>query len=356
LPICNHLKAKDYIFCLKKALALSIQIYTLLLFRSPAINYPMTEYAFNQLLPEFLINSNTYSVVITDFEGAYIFVNDLFKQRFSYISEDLIGQNSLAVVYNGDHEKCIEAVKDVLQNPCKIVRVSLRKPSANGKDFFWTDWEFSQLKDEKNIPVGILCVGHDSTENAELNFKVKEFADKVDTIIEEMRDGFYELNHKWEFIKINSTAEQILGTSREILIGKKIWDFFPDDSDYNYPNAFRKAMHEFTTVNFEDFRKDIGRWYNSICYPSYNGIKVFFKDVTEEKRNQLKLKETSQNLQAILESTFNCYILISPEYKILQFNSVADNLFQELTKKPLITNEDIRGYLVSELSGFATKN
>lgn len=302
-----------------------------------------------QLLPEYLLRSETYSLVITDLEGRYIFVNEVFKKRFSFICNDFIGQPSLIAIYPDDHDKCLKAVEQVLQNPEKVVRVNLRKPDNNLSDFYWTEWEFSLFKDQDKNPIGILCLGHDITETEKASGQTKEFAQKVETIIEEITDGFYVLNREWEFIKINTVAEQILGIPREKLLGRKIWDLFPETPAYNYPAAYRKAMNEYVTVTFEDYRADIDRWFNAICYPSQEGLTVFFKDITEEKKKQFSLEDTRNKLHAILESTSDSYIFINPEYKILHFNAIAEiPLKSYLPTSSLKINADIRDYLLSE--------
>lgn len=237
----------------------------------------MTENEIKSLLSEFLLNSEIYSLVITDLEGKYIFVNDVFKKRFSFICEDFIGKPSLMAIYPEDHQIYLETVKKCLANPDKVQKVILRKPEANQQDFYWTEWEFSVLKDSHKNPIGILRLGHDITETAKASRQAKELAQKTDTIIEEITDGFYQLDREWNFIKVNRVAEKILGIPREQLLGKSLWDLFPDTSGYNYPAQFRKAMQENITVAFEDYRPDLDRWLSAVASPSSEGLIVFSK-------------------------------------------------------------------------------
>jgi len=304
----------------------------------------MTTNDIEQLLPECLLRSETYSLVITDLEGRYIYVNDVFKNRFSFICENFIVQPSFIAIYPEDHDKCLKAVEQVFQNPDKVVKVNLRKPDTHLNDFYWTEWEFSLFKNKDKNPIGILCLGHDITETEKLSKQAKAFAQKVDTIIEEITDGFYVLNREWEFVKINKTAEQILGVPREKLLGRKIWDLLPDTPDYNYPAQFRKAMNEYVTVSFEDYLADLDRWFSIVCYPSQEGLTVFFKDITQEKKTQLSLEDTSNKLKSILESMLNGYILINPQGKIMDFNQTAQNLALQYAEKNLVINTDMREY------------
>ncbi|WP_448520430.1 PAS domain S-box protein [Rhodoflexus sp.] len=283
----------------------------------------MTDNDIERLLPEYLLRSETYSLVITDLEGRYIYVNNLFKNRFSFICENFTGQPFFISIYPEDHNKCLKAVEQVLQNPDKVVKVNLRKPDTNLSDFYWTEWEFSLFKNQDKNPIGILCLGHDITESEKASIQAKAFAKKIDAIIEEITDGFYVLNREWEFVKINKVAEQILGVPREKLLGHKIWDLFPDTPDYKYPTQFRKAMSEYVTVTFEDYRADLDRWFSVVCYPLQEGLTIFFKDITQTKKQIEKITQQEHMLRAIYQSTTEASTFIDRDFIIRYTNQVA---------------------------------
>lgn len=116
------------------------------------------------LIPDYLINSGLFSVVVTDLEGNYTFVNQLFCERFSFIDGDFIGKPFSATVHEADVSKANEAAKYCLANPGQEVAVQLRKPQKQGDDFIWTNWGFSLVSGEGGEPQGILCIGYDLTE------------------------------------------------------------------------------------------------------------------------------------------------------------------------------------------------
>ncbi|MCS7004998.1 MAG: PAS domain S-box protein [Cytophagales bacterium] len=299
-------------------------------------------------VPWYLLHSEDYSLVITDLEGRYIFVNEVFRKRFSFICEDFIGQPAFIAIYPEDHATCLKAVEECLANPDKIVKVILRKPDTTLQDFYWTSWEFSVLKDKQANPIGIICLGHDITETEKASRQAKSFAQKVDTIIEEITDGFYQLDKNWVFTKINKVAEQTLGFSRDYLLGKCLWDVFPDSSNFEYPSQYRKAMQEGLTVTFEDYRPDIDQWYSVVAYPSVEGLTVFFRNITQQKKAQQALEISQNRLKAILDSTNDINLLVSPDYKVLNFNKITYEVFLRYYKKELFLGADIRDYFQEE--------
>ncbi|GAB4133814.1 MAG: hypothetical protein Fur0027_22230 [Raineya sp.] len=300
------------------------------------------------LLPEYLLHSEIFFVVITDMEGKYLFVNDVFKKRFAFITQEWEGKDSFIAIYPEDHQVCLKAVEQCFNNPDKVVKVHLRKPATNQNDFYWTQWEFSVFKDQDQNHIGILCLGNDITETERASLQAKEFAQKVDTIIEEITEGFYQLNRDWKFVKINKVAEQILGIPREQLLGRKIWDLFPDTPDYNYTAAYRKAMTENISVTFEDYRPDLDRWFSAVVYPSVEGLTVFFRDITQKKKYIDTIKQQEYMLRAIYQSTSEASTFIDKNFIIRYNNQVAQNITQQVFGKKAQIGDNSLDYVLPE--------
>lgn len=123
----------------------------------------MTQEEIINRLPEFLRNSTTYSLIITDLEGKYIYVNDVFAKRFSFLSNHFVGEHISFAIHPEDLAKCDEVVKQCFMHPDKSFPIEIRKPSNLKDEYHWTHWEFSLFCDNAGNPIGILCLGHDIT-------------------------------------------------------------------------------------------------------------------------------------------------------------------------------------------------
>lgn len=292
------------------------------------------------MIPEWILRSKSCSLAVMDLEGKYIFVNDVFERRFFFLADDFYGLPFDLTIHPDDVEKCNAAAYKCMTDPQAVVEVQVRKPGKEG-DFYWTNWEFSLFKDKDNQPAGLLCLGQDVTEAKRVEQQVK----KSEAIIENITDGFYVLDREWRFVKMNSVAEHILGIKREKLLGKKLWDFLPDTPDYNYPAQFRRAMDGCVTVGFEDYGPELDRWFNSVAYPSAEGLTVFFRDVTRQKKTQERLKDSESKLRAILDSTTDSNVLVSTDFRVLSFNTAANRIAGAISQKNLQEGCDFRDFL-----------
>jgi len=272
------------------------------------------------LLPNYLINSQLYYVMTTDMEGCYTFVNDCFKTRFNFLFDDFIGKHSTLTFHKDDIPKCNEVVRACFLKPETPIKITLRKPDNKEGDFFYTDWEFSVLFNTKQEMIGILCIGHDISESERNSRKAKDFAQKLDSIINQMEDCFYALNHQWEVIRVNEYAEKFLNKKQEDILEKKFGDIFPELYLQNYSEYFEKSMKEYVVNTFELYRTAQNTWHRVIIQPSIEGLNIIFKDITKEKQAAEEITLLNYKLKALYESGEGASTFLDKSFKIIYTN------------------------------------
>lgn len=118
---------------------------------------------------------------------------------------------------------------------------------------------------------------------------------EIENILESITDGFFAVNRNWEFTYINKEFERILQRSRTELLGKNLWENFPEVVDLEFYNQYHKAMSENVSVHFEEYNPVTERWLAVNAYPTDAGLAIYFIDNTEQKNYQQKIE--SQNKQ-----------------------------------------------------------
>lgn len=125
------------------------------------------------LLPECITNSKLFLTVVTDLEGRYMYVNDLFKKRFNFLNKHFFGQYFKDTLHKDDIEKAIKAAYSCITEPEKKVTIQLRKPDINSELYYWTEWEFSLFRDERGKPFGIICIGYENNDLINTKYNLK---------------------------------------------------------------------------------------------------------------------------------------------------------------------------------------
>ncbi len=128
----------------------------------------MNQLKVDQLLPQQLLHSRVFSVVITDLSGGYLYINPLFQEKFSFVTDCLLGTHFSNTVFAHDVSLCNAAAKACIKSPGKSVGITLRK-ATDETDYNWTQWELSSARNESGIAFAIVCVGHDVTKKEPYN-------------------------------------------------------------------------------------------------------------------------------------------------------------------------------------------
>ncbi len=102
----------------------------------------------------------------------------------------------------------------------------------------------------------------------------------------------------WRFLEINPAAANFFGRRPEDLIGKKIWDEFPQEAGVGFVCYYEEALREHHPVHFEgESRIHPGAWFEGHAYPSGDRLEVYLHDITDRKVYEQKLVATSEELQ-----------------------------------------------------------
>ena len=103
------------------------------------------------------------------------------------------------------------------------------------------------------------------------------------SVLERMSDGFIALDRDWRFTYANARGAELQNRSAESLIGRNLFEVYPDAVGTSFEQAYRKAMTEGVPAHVEAYYPPLGRWFDQRVYPTADGIAVFFVDVTERR-------------------------------------------------------------------------
>lgn len=133
--------------------------------------------------------------------------------------------------------------------------------------------------------------------------ELEEAYKEKETILDSIGDGFFTVNKDFVVTYWNSAAERLLQTPKEKILGKNLWDVFDEAIDSSSYKKYQYVMEQGEPVNFEDYYSPIDSWFDINAYPSEDGISVYFKDITQRKENEEKIKRFNERFQKVTEAT-----------------------------------------------------
>jgi PAS domain S-box-containing protein len=99
---------------------------------------------------------------------------------------------------------------------------------------------------------------------------------RITNLLESITDGFFALDKKWRFTYINGQAERLLQKKQNELLGKNIWEVFPEIISTTFYRQFHRAILEQASVEFEEFYPPLNCWLQVHAYPAKDGFSRYY--------------------------------------------------------------------------------
>ena len=145
--------------------------------------------------------------------------------------------------------------------------------------------------------------------------------------LESISDAFFSLDQDWRLTYVNPQMMRLVNRSAPDLLGKNLWEAFPEAAGSLFEQEYRRAIAEQITVSFESFYPPFNVWYAVRAYPMASGLAVYFQDVTEQKNAQAALWQQQQTaserlaeIEAIYATALVGLCFIDTELRFVRVN------------------------------------
>ncbi|TGE39044.1 PAS domain-containing sensor histidine kinase [Desulfosporosinus fructosivorans] len=253
-------------------------------------NIPFDEIkSFNSSSIEFNKISNVNNVVninlpIYDKDKlvGYVLANakiaDYVSESFNELSQIIILALSLSVIIIFLIRKHIKQIEYYLDKFCRIIIINSEEREQEQEQILIKLPELKPVLDK---------IAGFTNDLKRINNELELSKLKMIKIMEGISDGFFALNRGWEFTFANNETQKIISEDKLELIGKRIWEVFPQVISTLTYEKMQEAMVQDEAVHWEaDGFTMIDQSYEYHAYPFNEGLSVFFRNNTESKKQQ----------------------------------------------------------------------
>ena len=200
-----------------------------------------------------------------------------------------------ALVHPDDLDNQKSAIRKMMANPGKPIKISFRSRHKDGR-YIWIEGTGVNRFNDSGINALVINM-HDITERKKSEEAVRENEEKYRLLIERISDGFIALDKDFRYTYANKKIGEMTGLSTEFLIGKIVWDIFPEAVGSETYKAFNLALKEQKYIYNVDYYEQLNLWQENHIYPSPDGLSIFIRDISERKKAELVIKELNESLE-----------------------------------------------------------
>jgi PAS domain S-box-containing protein len=130
---------------------------------------------------------------------------------------------------------------------------------------------------------------------------------RVSGILESLTDGFLALDDAWRFTYVNGAGERLCGRGRQDLLGRDLWEAFPELMGTRFQRVCLEAADQRRTRRIELQMHSFAAapWLEVNIFPSVSGVSMFCRDISSRReveealsRSEAQLRQ-SQKMEAV---------------------------------------------------------
>lgn len=131
-------------------------------------------------------------------------------------------------------------------------------------------------------------------------------------MLDSLSDGFMSIDKSWRFTYLNGTAERYLQQDRQNLLGRNIWQCYPDLVNSGYYRIYRQTAATGRPGCHTGYYPPLRTWFEARSFRHDEGITVLFRDVTREHEHAAQLEfEASHDYLTGLANRRSCMETLS---------------------------------------------
>ncbi len=159
--------------------------------------------------------------------------------------------------------------------------------------------------------------------------------------------GVVQLDKDWRYTYLNrNTAQMLSYLDPNDLIGRSIWQTFPEGINTPFYSACIRAKQEKTFLVIEEYIQSVERWFEFYIYPINEDVTIVFSDITERRQKGFSWKSLDQKsnkidreLSALYNASKHLQKLFTPEQLSQEIIAVLESLLDYTYSAVLLIDE-----------------
>ncbi|MCX9010171.1 MAG: PAS domain S-box protein [Candidatus Methanoperedens sp.] len=277
-----------------------------------------------------IVESSFNGIAVTDEKGNFEYVNESFLKMTGWQREELIGKSFMKIIPGDMHESALNICNEVQEGVNNNHEIKIK--TRDGKLKYLNS--FHKLT-EINGQLKTVSITEDITEKKILEQKLAESEARYKNFFDNASDSIYCYDTGGYFLDVNKTALELLGCTKEELIGTHISEWITPESLKTTQDDMKKRVggepgKDIMVLDVIDkegghhcmeIRRRITRQDDKIIV---HGIG---RDITERIKLEKELKESEAKYRDLFENANDAIFISDAEGYIISANNATIKAF-----------------------------
>lgn len=283
-----------------------------------------------------IVESAPDALVIVDGDGKVVMLNSRAETVFGYTRDEIVGNPVEILMPERFRQNHPAKRQGFTKNPHSrqmgnLILSGLRKDGHE----FPTDVSLSPMHTNEGILIA--AAFRDITAQVEKEQEIKRYHEvlqaqtsRIENILGSISESFCLIDGSWIMRYWNNAAEKMTGKSRSEVLGKVMWDVFPQAPGSKLYRECISVMETRVASAFEHLSTE-GNWFYNSAHPnSDGGITVYFKDITARKNSENEIIAIKNNQHALINATKDLMWSVDEAYRLISANLAFDEYIQKI--------------------------
>jgi len=293
-----------------------------------------------------LLEASLDALVTISREGKITDVNEAATRVAGVSRERLIGSDFSD--YFTDPEGARRGYEQVFaQGAVQDYPLAIRSTSGEVRDVLYNATVF---ENEAGGVEGVFAAARDVTERKRAEQELRASENKYRTLAESLPQMVFVKDRASVNVSCNQSFARSLGIRPEEYVGKTDYDFFPAGLAEKYRSDDQRVMESGRTEEIEEeyVRDGQKSSVQTVKTPlrdaagNVTGILGIFWDITERKRAQEQLRQSSLYTRSLIEASLDPLVTISRDGKITDVNEATEKVTG--VSRPQLIGSDFSSY------------
>jgi PAS domain S-box-containing protein len=213
------------------------------------------------------------------------FANKPYQEHFGAGGE-IVGKLKTELLSPVEYRVQENQLKAVLKGKRQSFESSLQRPDGT-----IVNTHTQYLPDGKPGAVkGFYSLIYDVSEIKAAETQANQKSAQLEELLGSMTDGFLAADADQRYTYVNKRLSEMVGLTPEAMIGRRIWDVFPDAVGSATYHSIQEALRKKHYVSSEDYYAPLDLWQENRVYPNTDGFSMFIQDITSRKKADEQLR------------------------------------------------------------------